>query len=63
MAFMSLEIIFFRYKQVLHNLAFFFLVELIPSFINERSHNTFQVKGSKKIDVEKSIVLIEFVMT
>ena len=52
MAFMSLEIIFFfqKKKQALHDLAFFsFFVELLTSFMNERSHNTFQAKISKLI--------------
>ena len=36
---------------------------MLPSFINERSHNTFQGKVSKGIDVTKFIFLGDFVMT
>ena len=36
---------------------------MLPSFINERSHNTFQGKVSKEIGITKSNVLREFVQT
>ena len=42
MAFISLEIIFLKYKQVL-NFAFFFFVYLLSGFISERSHNAFSL--------------------
>ena len=41
---MSLEINFFEKKQVLYNFAFFFFfVQLLLIFINERTHNTLSV--------------------
>ena len=40
---MFLEVNFFRYKQVLHNLALFlFVALLLPSLINEKSRTFFQ---------------------
>ena len=40
---MTLEIIFFRKKQVLLNFAFFLFVDLLPNFNNESSHNLLSV--------------------
>ena len=51
MAFMSLEIIYFRKKQVKLNFAFFFFfVYLLPGFINERSNNSLWMFKERAID-------------
>ena len=43
MAFMSLEINFFRKKNKFYFILLFFFVYLLPGFINERSYNTLSV--------------------
>ena len=51
MAFMSLEVIFFRKKkQVLFIFASLFFVYLLPGFINEKSNNTLSVFRDGEIE-------------